>query len=276
MKAAAALRTTATPSTCSLRAFHGGGSSFLTPCPGSSFRSLPSPPPRSFSTRAALPQRHKTNRWMFSSASSSLLRASTVVVVGGGALLLSAATTNVHAHSYHQERGGAINSIYDFTVLDMDGQPVDLARYKGKVLVIVNVASLCGATNCHYTQLEQLYQKYKDQGLVVLGFPCNQFGKQEPGSNEDIKLFLKDFEPPVTFPVFDKVEVNGPNTHPLFKYLKETLPGVLGTTDIKWNFTKFLIGRDGKPLQRFGTNTTPNATEQHIISALQQPSPPKE
>ncbi|KAL6059949.1 Glutathione peroxidase [Balamuthia mandrillaris] len=270
------MRATATPSTCSLRAFPGRGSSFFAPCSGSSFRPLSSPP-RSFSTFAALlPQRQKTNRWAFAATSSSLLRASTVVVVGGSALLLSAATTNVHAHSYHQQERGGANSIYDFTVLDMDRQPVDLAQYKGKVLVIVNVASLCGATNCHYTQLEQLYQKYKDQGLVVLGFPCNQFGKQEPGSNEDIKLFLKDFEPPVTFPVFDKVEVNGPSTHPLFKYLKETLPGVLGTTDIKWNFTKFLIGRDGKPLQRFGTNTTPNATEQHIISALQQPSPPKE
>lgn len=151
----------------------------------------------------------------------------------------------------------AAESIYDVKLKDIDGSDVTLADYKGKALLIVNVASRCGFTK-QYTGLEALYQKYKDQGLVVLGFPCNQFGGQEPGTNEQIKEFCSTkFN--VTFPLFDKIDVNGANRAPLYNLLAgegSPFPG-----DIKWNFNKFLIGKDGKILQRFESKVTPESTE---------------
>lgn len=152
---------------------------------------------------------------------------------------------------------GAAESIYDIPLKDIDGNSTSLKPYHGKVLLIVNVASKCGFTP-QYTALEALHQKYKDQGLVVLGFPCNQFAHQEPGTDAEIKQFCTSkYE--VTFPMFDKLEVNGANRHPLYVLLagKESpFPGNIG-----WNFTKFLIGRDGKILNRFPTPVKPDSAE---------------
>jgi glutathione peroxidase len=148
-------------------------------------------------------------------------------------------------------------SIYDIPVKDIDGKDTTLAAYKGKVVLIVNVASHCGFTP-QYKNLEAVYQKYKDQGFVVLGFPCNQFGGQEPGSNEEIKQFCTS-KYDVTFPLFDKIEVNGDNRHPLYVTLAgETSPF---PGNIKWNFTKFLIGKDGKIVNRFDSKVKPDAPE---------------
>ena len=148
-------------------------------------------------------------------------------------------------------------SIYDLKLKDIDGKDTTLAAYKGKVLLIVNVASKCGYTK-QYTGLESIYQKYKGQGFVVLGFPCNQFGGQEPGTNEEIKQFCSS-KYNVTFPMFDKLEVNGANRNPLFVSLAgkdSPYPG-----DIKWNFNKFLIGKDGKILKRFDSKVAPESEE---------------
>jgi glutathione peroxidase len=146
-------------------------------------------------------------------------------------------------------------TIYDFQATSLDGKPVDLSAYRGKVLLIVNTASECGFTP-QYKGLEQVYEQLRDRGLVVLGFPCNQFGKQEPGSETDIGAFCeKNFG--VTFPMFAKIDVNGDDTHPLYKYLKEQAPGLLGTQAIKWNFTKFLVNKDGKVVERYAPQTKP-------------------
>ena len=160
----------------------------------------------------------------------------------------------------------AAESIYDIPLKDIDGKDTSLKPYQGKVLLIVNVASKCGFTP-QYAALEALYQKYKDQGLVVLGFPCNQFAHQEPGTDAEIKQFCSS-KYNVTFPMFDKLEVNGANRHPLYVLLagKESLfPGNIG-----WNFTKFLVGRDGKILNRFSSPVKPDSAEatQAIESAL--------
>jgi glutathione peroxidase len=148
-------------------------------------------------------------------------------------------------------------SIYDIKLKDIDGKETTLASYKGNPFLIVNVASKCGYTG-QYSGLEALYQKYKEKGLVVLGFPCNQFGGQEPGSNEEIKQFCSS-KFGVTFPLFDKIEVNGPNRHPLYVKLAgkdSPYPG-----DIKWNFNKFLIAKDGKVLRRFDSGVKPESEE---------------
>jgi glutathione peroxidase len=160
----------------------------------------------------------------------------------------------------------AAGSIYDIPVKDIDGKPTSLKAYEGKVLLIVNVASKCGYTP-QYTGLEALYEKYKDKGLLVLGFPCNQFGGQEPGTNEQIKQFCSS-KYQVTFPLFDKIEVNGPNRNQLYTMLAgegSPYPG-----NIKWNFNKFLIGRDGKILKRFDSKVKPDAEEmtQAVEAAL--------
>lgn len=147
----------------------------------------------------------------------------------------------------------------------LGGQPVDLAQYQDKVVLVVNTASLCGFTP-QYTGLETLYQKYKDQGLVILGFPCNQFGKQEPGGAEQIAQTCQ-INYGVTFPMFAKVEVNGPQTHPVFQWLKSKLPGWFGAK-VRWNFTKFLVGRDGQPIKRFAPVTKPERIESAIRRAL--------
>ena len=154
---------------------------------------------------------------------------------------------------------------HQLSAISLDGQPVPMADYAGKVVLVVNTASRCGFTP-QYGGLEALYKKYADQGLMVLGFPCNQFGKQEPGGADEIAQTCR-VNYGVSFPMFGKVEVNGRAAHPLFRYLKNVLPGALGGR-IKWNFTKFLIGRDGKPLKRFAPFTTPEKMEASIIAAL--------
>jgi glutathione peroxidase len=154
-------------------------------------------------------------------------------------------------------------SIYDIPVKDIDGTATNLSAYKGKVLLIVNVASHCGFTP-QYTALEATYKKYSDQGFVILGFPCNQFGGQEPGSDEEIQQFCTS-KFSVTFPMFDKIEVNGANRHPLYVILAggdSPFPG-----DITWNFNKFLIGKDGKILKRFDSKVKPESAE--ITAAIE-------
>lgn len=157
-------------------------------------------------------------------------------------------------------------SIYDFAVTTIEGQETTLAEYRGKVLLIVNVASRCGFTS-QYGGLEKLYAQYRDQGLVVLGFPCNQFGGQEPGTEAEIKEFCS-LNYGVSFPMFAKIAVNGPDTHPLYAFLKSEQPGILGSTAIKWNFSKFLVNRDGQVTARFPPTTTPDSLETEIRRLL--------
>ncbi|MCL9670732.1 glutathione peroxidase [Citrobacter sp. MNAZ 1397] len=159
-----------------------------------------------------------------------------------------------------------MTTFYQLSATSLGGQLISMADYAGKVVLVVNTASHCGFTP-QYGGLEALYKKYAAQGLVVLGFPCNQFGKQEPGSAEDIAQTCH-IHYGVSFPMFAKVEVNGSSAHPVFRYLKQELPGVLGGR-IKWNFTKFLIGRDGKPLKRFAPFTTPEKMEAALLAALE-------
>ncbi|WP_449576224.1 glutathione peroxidase [Lelliottia nimipressuralis] len=158
-----------------------------------------------------------------------------------------------------------MTTFHQLNATSLQGQLISMADYAGKLVLVVNTASHCGFTP-QYAGLEMLYKKYADQGLVVLGFPCNQFGKQEPGGSEDITQTCR-INYGVSFPMFEKVEVNGDAAHPVFRYLKEALPGVLGGR-IKWNFTKFLIGRDGKPLKRFAPISTPEKMEAAIVAAL--------
>ena len=155
-------------------------------------------------------------------------------------------------------------SIYDFRVKTIRGEEQSLADYKGKVLLIVNTASKCGFTP-QYKELQELYEQYRDRGFVVLGFPCNQFGNQEPGTEEEIEQFCQ-VNYGVTFPMFAKVDVNGENAHPLFQYLKEKATGVLGTKAIKWNFTKFLVDRNGNVVARFAPQTRPS----ELISEMEK------
>ncbi|MDA9793247.1 glutathione peroxidase [Bacteriovoracaceae bacterium] len=145
--------------------------------------------------------------------------------------------------------------IYDINVTKGNGEIQSLSEFKNKVLLIVNTASKCGFTP-QYDGLEELYVKYKDQGFEILGFPCNQFGGQEPGSDEEIANFCK-LNHGVTFPIYSKIEVNGDNTHELYELLKTKAPGLLGSKKIKWNFTKFLVSSDGKTIERFASTTKP-------------------
>ena len=155
--------------------------------------------------------------------------------------------------------------VYDFSAVDIDGRERSLSEFRGKVLLIVNVASKCGFTP-QYKGLEGLQRKYAGHGVEVLGFPCNQFGAQEPGDAEEIKNFCA-LSYDVSFPMFAKVDVNGAHAHPLYAYLTKAKRGLLGTRNIKWNFTKFLIGRDGSVLGRFGPQTTPEALDGEIARA---------
>lgn len=154
---------------------------------------------------------------------------------------------------------------YGLEATSLQGKPVKMDDYKGKVVMVVNTASKCGFTP-QYEGLEKLYSKYKDDGLVILGFPCNQFGAQEPGGADDIQEFCQ-VNYGVSFPIMEKVDVNGDNTHPVFKYLKGKLGGFLGSR-IKWNFTKFVIDKDGKPVERFAPITKPEAIEPTIKKLL--------
>lgn len=157
-------------------------------------------------------------------------------------------------------------SLYDVKVKDITGKEISLKDYEDKVMLIVNTASKCGFTP-QYDGLENLYEKYQDDGLVVLGFPCNQFGGQEPGNSEEIQEFCRaSFS--IKFPMFEKIEVNGANTHPLYEILKTEAPGLLGSKKIKWNFTKFLVDKKGKNVTRYAPTTTPESLEDDIKKAL--------
>jgi glutathione peroxidase len=158
------------------------------------------------------------------------------------------------------------HSIYDFEALSIDGKPARLSTQRGKVILLVNTASQCGFTP-QFGGLEKLWEEYRDRGLVVIGFPSNQFGAQDPGSNDEIASFCQ-LNYGVTFPMMSKVDVNGDKAPPLWKWLKAEAPGVLGTQAIKWNFTKFLIGKDGKVLKRYAPNDSPESLKGDIEAAL--------
>jgi glutathione peroxidase len=159
-----------------------------------------------------------------------------------------------------------MSNIYEYSANSLNGVPVDLASYRGKVLLIVNTASNCGFTP-QYQGLEAVYQQFKDKGVEVLGFPCNQFGRQEPGSSDEIGAFCeKNYG--VTFPLFAKIDVNGDEAHPLFKHLKQQAPGLMGTEAIKWNFTKFLVKKDGTVYKRYAPQTEPKELMQDIEKLL--------
>lgn len=152
-------------------------------------------------------------------------------------------------------------SFYDFSANSLQGAPISMESYSGKTILVVNTASKCGLTP-QYEGLEKLYQTYKDKGLIILGFPCNQFGNQEPGDEKSISEgCLINYG--VSFPMFSKIEVNGDQAHPIYVYLKKALPGILGSR-IKWNFTKFLINGQGTPIKRFAPTTTPESIEKYL------------
>ena len=159
-----------------------------------------------------------------------------------------------------------MTTVYDFEALSIDGKPVALKKFKGKVLLIVNTASACGFTP-QFAGLEQLHESYGKQGLVVLGFPCNQFGAQDAGSNSEIAGFCQ-LNYGVTFPMMAKIEVNGAGAHPLYQWLASEAPGLLGSKSIKWNFTKFLVGKDGQVLKRYAPTDKPESLAKDIEAAL--------
>ncbi|KAM0949533.1 putative peroxidase [Dioscorea sansibarensis] len=194
-------------------------------------------------------------------------------------VLTSSCRASLHcfaAHSYRQssafystsapEMAQSASSVHDFTVKDARGNDVDLSIYKGKVLLIVNVASQCGFTNTNYTELSQLYEKYKDSGFEILAFPCNQFGGQEPGTNEEILQFACT-RYKAEYPIFDKVDVNGNNTAPIYKFLKSSKGSIFGDS-IKWNFSKFLVDKDGNVIDRYAPTTSPLSIEKDIKKLL--------
>ncbi|MEQ9411875.1 MAG: glutathione peroxidase [Fuerstiella sp.] len=174
-----------------------------------------------------------------------------------------AVATGVNVLAEEAKEKEAPTSIHDFKMKSLEGTEVDLAKYKGKVLLVVNVASRCGATP-QYEQLQALNEKYKDQGLVVMGFPCNQFGAQEPGSATEIREFCTS-KYSVTFPMFAKIDVNGDNQSPLYDFLKDTADD---HSNIGWNFEKFVVGKDGKVSARFKTRTAPDATE--VVKVIEE------
>lgn len=159
-----------------------------------------------------------------------------------------------------------MSTIYQHSVKTISGEEVSMDRYQGKVLLIVNTASKCGFTP-QYKGLEALYEKYREQGLEVLGFPCNQFGHQEPGDESQIGQFCE-LNFGVTFPLFSKIDVNGSGAHPLYKQLKSDAPGLLGSEAVKWNFTKFLVDQEGRVLKRYAPTDTPEKIEKDIVKLL--------
>jgi len=160
-----------------------------------------------------------------------------------------------------------VTNVYEFSAENIDGKKIPLKRYKGKALLVVNTASQCGFTP-QYTGLEKLHRDLGERGFEVLGFPCNQFGAQEPGDAEEIKNFCS-LKYDVTFPMFAKVDVNGANAHPLFDYLKKAKPGLLGSQNVKWNFTKFLIDKDGNPVARYAPQESPDSLRKDIEKLLE-------
>ncbi|MFN3712134.1 MAG: glutathione peroxidase [Alcanivoracaceae bacterium] len=159
-----------------------------------------------------------------------------------------------------------MTTVFDFTAQDIAGKDVDLSAYQGKVLLIVNTASKCGFTP-QYKGLQALFEKYRQRGFEVLGFPCNQFGHQEPGDEAAISEFCE-LNFGVDFPLFGKIDVNGDDAHPLYRHLKEEAPGILGSKAVKWNFTKFLVARDGKVVKRYAPTDTPASLEKDIEKLL--------
>ena len=159
---------------------------------------------------------------------------------------------------------------YDFSAKSLQGKEISMNTYKGKTVLVVNTASKCGFTP-QYEGLQKLYEKYENNGLVILGFPCNQFGNQEPGDEKSIANGCM-INYGVSFPMFSKIEVNGKNAHPIFKYLKNKLGGILGNS-IKWNFTKFLIDPDGKPIKRYAPTTKPESIENDVVQLLPKSNP---
>ena len=159
-----------------------------------------------------------------------------------------------------------MNNIYDIHIKDSSSKEVSMSKFEGKTLLIVNVASKCGLTP-QYKGLQSLYEEYKDRNFVVLGFPCNQFGGQEPGTNSEINNFCE-INYSVTFPIFSKIKVNGPDSHPLFKLLKNDKPGIFRTASIKWNFTKFLVNSSGKIIERFSPRVEPKYIRSEIERIL--------
>lgn len=159
-----------------------------------------------------------------------------------------------------------MTNVHDFSANGINGQPINLSDYQGKVLLVVNTASKCGFTS-QYAGLQALYEQFRERGLLVLGFPCDQFGHQEPGSEDEINSFCeRNFG--VTFPLFAKIEVNGPGAHPLYQHLKQEAPGLLGSQGIKWNFTKFLVNREGKVMNRYAPATSPDSIAKDIEALL--------
>lgn len=157
-------------------------------------------------------------------------------------------------------------SVYDFEALSIEGKPAHLSTQRGKVLLIVNTASGCGFTP-QFEGLESLWETYRDRGLVIVGFPSNEFGAQDPGSNSEIASFCS-LNYGVSFPMMSKVQVNGPQAHPLWKWLTSEAPGLLGSQGVKWNFTKFLVGRDGRVVKRYAPTDTPESMKKDIEAAL--------
>jgi glutathione peroxidase len=168
--------------------------------------------------------------------------------------------------SYHDKRERMMTDIYTYKVNKITGEELALDAYKGKVLLIVNTASKCGFTP-QFTGLEEVYKVYQDKGLEILGFPCNQFLKQDPGSDAEISEFCT-LNYGVTFPMFAKIDVNGEQSHPLYQFLKSEAKGLLGSEKIKWNFTKFLVGKDGKVIKRYAPNTEPKDLVKDIEACL--------
>jgi len=166
---------------------------------------------------------------------------------------------------YNSQEVEMNDNVYHFSAKTIDGKDLSLDNYEGKVLLIVNVASKCGFTN-QYDGLEEIYKQYKDKGFEILAFPCNQFGKQEPGTSEEIAEFCE-INYGISFQLFEKIDVNGDNQHPLYAYLKANAKGLI-IDDIKWNFTKFLIGKDGVVLERFAPQTTPQSIAKHLEELL--------
>ena len=159
-----------------------------------------------------------------------------------------------------------MTTVYDFSATPISGKPVKLSKFKGKAMLVVNTASACGFTP-QFAGLEELHKTYADKGLVVLGFPCNQFGSQDKGSNDEIAEFCQ-LNYGVSFPMMEKIDVNGSGAHPLYQWLQAEAPGLLGIKAIKWNFTKFLIGKDGQVLKRYAPTDTPASLAQDIEAAL--------
>lgn len=165
-----------------------------------------------------------------------------------------------------------MTSLYDFSARDIDGAERPLSEFAGRVVLVVNVASRCGFTP-QYAGLEDLYRRYRDAGFSVLGFPCDQFRHQEPGDEAEIKRFCTS-RYDVTFPMFAKIDVNGERAHPLYRWLKQARPGVLGSRAIKWNFTKFLVGRDGQAIRRYGPAEKPGSIASDVAAACVAPTAP--